>query len=502
MATGSLIKQGVALVQEALTSVIGPGDGLTVLTARFLFDSGGTRVNLHLACGRRRAATDPKGSAPMLWDVPLAELLSYEDGIGPRLGASFVLDLGKRLQAVEGGNSSEPLWLKLARPYGMLGTAAWEGAIGQQLHRCVLRLPDFPERPARRPDVLESAVLVDPGPDTSNLQETVERVRALIRAILRGSDRAGTRVHVFCSASWLPLFERTSSDTRVVFHDPGQTMTAAEALRSQGTQRVPVLRSAPWSEWIADVMAARGIDAVFLLCRAQRTETGAELILSCSPSGRENESTFHAIDEEEICLLLNRAGAWLLTLLPDTPAQPQALAYVADSLAHRWPGATLFHPLSGPRGESALRMALKLLGADKPAPATQLGDGFLYCQPGFVRGARTPAAAASSLLDQGARLLTQRAPWAERLWSKVSHALPGVTDAKQSVPPNWIGSAQRFLESATFDAARKNAGDVLLGAPPETGDRPPTVTDPATDQTLRDIEDVVGNYVRTQKDRN
>jgi len=500
MVAGSFIKQGVALVQDAVSAVIGPPDGLTVLTARYLFDSSGTRVNLHLACGRQRSGSDPDASKPVMWDVPLGQLLSDEPG-GPSICERVVHELGARLRTLEGGASSEPLWLKLARPYGMLGTAPWEGAIGQALHRPVLRLPDFPQRPARRPDVLETALLVDPGPDLSNAVRTVDRVRALIRAILRGSERTGTRIHVFCSAQWLPLLDRTSDDTRVEFHQPAETVTAAEALRIQRAQHVPILRSAPWSNWIAETMAPRGIDAVFLLCRAQRTDTGAELILSCSPSARESDSTFNAIDEEEICLLLNRSGAWLMTLLPEVPEQPQALAYVADSLAHRWPGATLFHPLTGPRGESALRNALKLLGSDKPASASLLGDGFLYCQPGFVRGAQTPAAAAaSSVLSEGARLLAQRAPLAERLWSKVSHALPGVADANPSVPPNWVGSAQRFLESATFEEVRKTAGDVLLGAPPAKGAAPPTVTDPATADTLREIESLIGNYVRNRKD--
>jgi hypothetical protein len=501
MSGGTFIKQGTALVQDAVTACTGHSEGLTVLTARFLFRSGGTMVNLNLACGRRRPGTDAGLPEPVSWEVPLTELLSDEASSAPRIQSRFVVDVLARLHALEGGASKEPLWLKLARPYGMLGTAPWERAMGQAMQRPVLRLPDFPERPAQRPDVLESAVLVDPGPDAP-WRETVERVRALVRSILRGSGRSGTRVHVFCSAVWFPLLKQARVDARVQIHAPIATPTSVESLRSQRAQNLPILRSAPWSNWIADVMAARGVDAVFLLCRAQRSDTGAEIILSCSPSAREKDSAVNAIDEEEICLLLNRAGAWSLTLLPETAAQPQALAFVADSLAHRWPGVTLFHTLAGANGQASLRAAFKLLFSKKPVRAPMIGDGFLYCQPGFVRGAQAPVTlAASSVLAEGARLLARRAPLAERLWSKISHALPGVAEADQSVPPNWVGSAQRFLESAMFDEVRKAAPDVLLAEPaPEKGDAAAIAPDPAAADTLREIENVVDDYLRTHKE--
>jgi hypothetical protein len=501
MVTQSIIKRSVSFVHDAMAAVGRPGEGLTVLTARFMFDGGGTRINLHLACGRERSAAHPAVPGPVTWNIPLKEFLSDDGRSASAICDDFLRELAARLRSLEGGASSEPLWLKLARPYGLLGTAPWEAAIGQSLHRPVLRLPDFPERPARRPDVFECALLVDPGPDMAKKGGIVERVHALIHTILRGSARTGTRVHVFCSSAWVRSLAHLGEDKHVQFHQPDRTRTGAEALVSQHEQRVPILRSAPWSEWIAEVMAPRGIDAIFLLCRAQRTNTGAELILSCSPSKRDNDKTFNAIGEEEIGLLLNRAGAWLLTLLPDDPLQPQAMAYVADSLAHRWPGATLFHPFPVPMGDSAVRTALKLLSSERPARAPILDNGFLYCHPGFVCGAKAPAAvSASPVLSEGARLLAQRAPLAERLWSKVSHAVPGIPDADQSVPPNWVGSAQRFLESATLDEVRRTSGDVLLGAPPDQDIKAAVVTDPTTAKALIEIEKLVENYVRTHRD--
>lgn len=61
-----------------------------------------------------------------------------------QLPPNFVGELSHRLENI-GLAAGLPLWLHLVKPYGFLGAVDWESALVGELHRPLLRLPDFLE---------------------------------------------------------------------------------------------------------------------------------------------------------------------------------------------------------------------------------------------------------------------------------------------------------------------------------------------------------------------
>lgn len=485
------LKEGVTFVRDALS--LGPerAAGLTVLAVGLAFDAVEPMVSLTLHAGGDGGTRDAAGAdarETVSWQVPFAAFLD-EGGPDLVLPCGLPEEVGRRLGGTASGPASQPLWLKLARPYGMLGTAPWERELGRILARPILRLPDFPERPAERPDMLQNVVIVDPAPDAP-VSAIVRQVQTLAEAIAEISSRATTRIDIFTSAPWYEALAPLGANAKVTVHNPEDAQTSAEVLQADSRDAKPILRAAAWSNWVAKTMGGRGIDAVHLFCRAYKSEYGAELVLSSSPSPREAVIALMAISQDELCLLLNRAGAWAVTLTPVAREQQQFVAFFADGFAHSRPGAAMFYaPADVESG--AMLVACKLLFASKVSGAPALHDGFLYCHPGFVRGsAATGQGEVASVLAENAALVTQRAPLLERIASKF-------TGAEPSAPPNWVGSTQRFLESAVFDDVRRAAPDVLF-----TKESPNDRTSPASlswsaTSTLSQIQNVVASYLKT-----
>lgn len=230
-------------------------------------------------------------------------------------------------------------------------------------------------------------------------------------------------------------------------------------------------------------MASQGVDAVHLVCRAHGGDDTAQLWLSGSLAA--DDTALVLIDQDELCLLLDRAGAWALTMVPVVRAQAGALAFVADGVAHHRPGAVLFHAIDDPEDEIALRAACAFLFAGQPSPAPALRDGFLYCHPSFV-AADTGAAsaqAASAAADVGLLALQASQPQSGR-------------------GPDWIGSAQRFVESAALEQVRKVGSDVLLSGalskrtPPDAASSGAASTSSVA--TLSAIRNVVQDFLKTE----
>lgn len=488
------LKEGVTFVRDALSLGQERTAGLTVLAVRLAFKAVDPMVSLTLSAGgsggKRGSAGNADPREPMSWEIPFAAFL---DGGGPNLTlpSSLSEEVRRRLGGAETGPTSQPLWLKLARPYGMLGTAPWERELGSILARPVLRLPDFPERPAERPDVLQNAVIVDPAPDAS-ASAIVSQVQTLAESILEVSSRTTTRIDIFTSARWYEVLAPLGANPKVTVHNPEDAQTSAAVLEADSRDAKPILRAAAWSNWIASKMGGRGIDAVHLFCRAYRTECGVELVLSSSPSPHEVTIAQLAVAQDELCLLLNRAGAWAVTLTPVAPDQHQFVAFFADSFAHSRPGAAVFYTQADVEN-GAMLVACKLLFASKVSDAPMLNDGFLYCHPGFVRGsAVTGRGEVASVLAENAALVIQRAPLLERIANTF-------TGAEPSVPPNWVGSTQRFLESAVFEDVRRSAPDVLFTNESPNELNAPISLSSSTTSTLSEIQNVVARYLKTHQ---
>jgi hypothetical protein len=482
---------GVTSLWSALAKD-GPVSGSTLLCVRLLLRSDKPYVGFELSTSENPPEPLTYGSAqeqgkPVTWEIPFTAFVPAE-GLEPgecrplEVPETLVADLRYCLERVEGA-SQRPLWLRLVRPYGLLGAIQWERTLCGKLQRPTLRLPDFPERPAERADVLENAVVVDPPPDTDE-SALKERVRAITNAVLSESTRSLSRVHVFTRRRWYPILSVLNADSRVNVYDPdgAATRDAAAAklaedspeddlLRSARSERAMHLRSAAWSSWIAGVLNGRGLDALHLVCRAKWTDAGACIVLSDAPKKEEGEITLREIGYEELELLAIRSGAWSVTFVPATLAESHPMACVADGFAQRRAGAVLFHTLCNRGDYASFVAACKLLfgGAGRTPRMT---EGFLYCHPGFLYRAeaaseglvaRTPEL--FRFVADNAQLLAERAPLKERWISTATRLTPLVKTREVTVPPGWLSAAQRFLEAAAFEEVRRSASDLLLSKP-------------------------------------
>ncbi len=508
-----------------------PASGSTILSVRLLLRSDKPYVGLALATSEKPPEltafpSEGERSKPVTWEIPLeafgaVEGFDFRDLPPLEVPETVVADLRYCLEHLE-GTARRPLWLRLIRPYGLLGSVEWERTLCGALQRPTLRLPDFPERPAERADVLESALLVDPPPDTDE-HALKERVRTVIESVLTASTRPGTRIHVFTRKRWYPTLSLFDADSRVTVHDPERRpdREAAPPVDDAGSPadlqmaarsvRAMQLRSAAWSTWIAGVLDGRGLDALHLVCRAKWTISGACIVLSDSPTNAEDEIALREIGYDELELLTIRSGVWSVTFVPATFAQSHAMACVADGFAQRRAGAVLFHSLCNPQDYTSFVSACKLLyGATYKSP--ELKEGFLYCHPGFLykpepasRRVATDTREIFSFLTSNGQLLSERAPWQERLLRTVTRVTPLVETREVTPPPGWLGAAQRYFEAAAFDEVRRSASDVLLSrpagerAPAEEAGRQEEKTKAAID-ILTEMQGVLQNYAKTKKE--
>ena len=512
----SLLIDALDQARNALRRLEQKEQGSTVLTLRMLFREGKTLLKLELASsnlppGQISIAPEPDVDTRLSWELPFHNLVHFSEGKGALqpsnislvIPDSFVEDLRYRLISLEGA-STRQLWIKLCRPYGLIGSIAWEKELGNVLQRPLLRLPDFPSRPTERPDILESALLVDPG-DDALVEDVVCRLRVIVQGFLKGSSRALTRLHIFPCNKWYSTLQKLEPDERVILHNPDDAQTSSAAFRASQASETISLRSAAWSSWIIDVMRGRSLDVVQLFCRSQWSDIAADLVLSSSPSPNETAITLMMIDSDELNLLLNRAGAWAIVFIPALLEDQHNMSYVADAFAQRRPGAVLFHPLDTADQHAAYLAACKLLFNSKCSHTPLLGSGFLYCHPDFAQPPQEGRYnEVFSVLAENALLLAQRAPITQRLYTNLTRILPGVDTVDASTPPNYVAAAQRFLESAIFEGVRRSASDVLFSqssSAQEISKQTETLNESLQQKnsTLGEIQGVIQDYLKTQR---
>ena len=480
--------------------------GLLLLVVRPLFQRGETSVSFDLSTGIPPGDGDD-GPTTQTWELPFAIFRAKPEDSSPTLSEIPALcipsELKLGLQFRLAGSPvphSKPLWLKLARPYGLLGIAPWEKELGEALGRPVLRVPESPDRPVERVDVLESAVVVDAGPD-ADPADVARRAAEVANAVLKGSLRPSTLVHVFPSARFHSAVTGMMTDKRITVYDPATAKTLAVALDSHEKGKVP-LRSYAWVDWVLQVLGSRSLDAVHMVIRAKWSKSDAYLMIAASPSPKENQSTLALVDADEFGLLVNRVGAWAVTFTPPSPSCRTDVAFFADRFAHLRSGTVLFNPGQGPEDLQALQSGCRLLFSGKPSPASSTGSAFLYCHPGFVSGEGQPdAGTLLNLLAGQANLLAARSPLLDRVLRAVTKAVPGVATRELSGPPVWVAATQRFLEGAVLDAVRRSGDDVLLSnvrPGSKTAELQAAAPSEQTLATLAAIQGVLQNF-KTQK---
>jgi hypothetical protein len=265
---------------------------LVTLQVTLTFWEGFSHVEMQLA-----HFNDPTDENARTWRVPANEI-----GVPETLTADIEPRLTLPPQVVEGLRAGlvqmrlgddEVVWLRLVRPYGYLGVLPWEGVLGVELRRPVLRLPDFTEQSRENTEVLAVAVCFDLAPQTLEAR-AIDQIGQLVDSILKGSTRRQTRVDVFTTAAW---FERVRAiwsfwlDGRVRVHNPAEAEPRALAADQQGGtdhvtsgQRITAKMS-PWLEWICKALHGRSLDVVHFVSMADVSDGRGYLMLSSSPAG-------------------------------------------------------------------------------------------------------------------------------------------------------------------------------------------------------------------------
>lgn len=457
----------------------------------------------HYAPGQTRPESDETPEA-LAWEFPFADVVKAGHERNADQVRNYTLclpptleeDLRYRLQSLENGTPNL-LWLDLCRPYGILGALDWEKQIGTALGRPLLRLPDSPISPTQRPYVLECAVIVDacaPVDPTALLS----MIETICLGIIEQSSRELTHVHVFAAAPAFECLRILGNNPKITLHEPSLAPTRDEAVKQDLSIPGMPMASIAWVNWIIQGLNGSTLDVVYLVGRSRWNESGAELVLSSSPSSRDMQVYNHTLELDELNLQLNRAGSWATVFVPSAPEHAQAMANVADTFAQRQTGAVMYHRLNDRDG---YRQACKLLFDQQSYEVPKLEDGFVYCHPDFTREDKSKRAAWSfdALVTNTA--LIERAS----LPSLATRASLAVDTSKASaIPeqaPGWAIAYQRFLESTALEELRRLSTDVL--ASHDTLSRSALAKHSAAgvdtttlQRTLSEISSVVASYIK------
>ena len=351
-----------------------------------------------------------------------------------------------------------PLRLHLAKPYGWLGTLAWEAALEGPTGRSVLRLPDFLERPHENVASLDVVVCSDLAEDPS----TVEQLVRVIQAALNGSPRAQTRVTVFA----LPDNSRA---LRTTFKADSRVWIAPSPAPSDNSD------SSPWFSAIATAKRERSADVVHFICRASAVAGRASLRLA-DPAGQGSQpATARFPSTGEVAALLTGIGAWAAVFTLPRGEPDSRLRWFADTLAQARPGSVLFD------GGGDLTQCYHFLFSPEPSDPPRLGANFIYCQPATATTLEDPALARIMALGQNASLFlsaaskvtgNSRFETAAAIVGKVASAVPAIAQilglraptapSGPNATPTWMAAAQRYVEATSLDLVRSRSNDPLL----------------------------------------
>ena len=414
------------------------------------------------------ASTD---NLPSPWWLPAEGL-----GIPTRLDADIPTSLSLPPDLVAGlikgltelgASAGQLLWLDLLRPYGFLGVLAWERELGRELNRPILRLSDLFEWPQECPDVADVALVQDADP-TAPPEKVTWQVRTIANAILRGSPRLQTRVHIFASASWVEALRKETFDQRVHVYDiPAPPSSSVE---EHGGRSAAASKLSSWTDWMSRALGGRSLDAVHFVTDAELTLTGAALALPV-PERRSGDSKGLPClfaGAEHVAAATTLLGAWATVVTPACAGRGDAAnALVADAIARTKPGPLLYHPVAEPDDAEALTRAYSLLLSPLSSQNIRLARGFLYSVPKQSGSALSAPAAAlveplREAITRNSAVVAARAPIVERVLTTVSQYIPGIPNHQIEQIPNWAGAIQRYVETTSLDQLRRASNDVLL----------------------------------------
>jgi hypothetical protein len=377
------------------------------------------------------------------------------------LPRDFVLELASALEELD-LDPAHPLWLHFVKPYGLLGMLGWEETLVRALHRPVLRLPDFLEPPRENRDVLEVALccsepVSEPGIHPLHL------LPMICRAMLAGSLRQHTRIHVFADEQFFGgLSAEFAHDAHVSVHDPATSARYGVTARNadSGAARRGVRN--PWLLWMRDAMKGRSLDAVHFVCHGFFADERSALALAESPMSNRDREDARYVTAAELATFLTQTGAWSAFFSnPPRNYSEAGLRVVADTLAQMRPGPVVHHSLHPNTPLDELVDLYRFLYAPGPRPVPLQHDWFAYCQPALVL-TQAPLVGgapkrANRALDANAALFTPTPAIAApvRRVRGRANAMAFAAPAAKDEVPSWVSASQRYVEQVSADLTRE-----------------------------------------------
>lgn len=494
----SFLTQASSLAERASRLLSRTEHVVHVLRVGLRFYGSGAELQFDLA--QRGSASD---EGRRVWKFPITAIGAPDtlhEPVEPLVLPAQLVEGLRDALASPNVSAEQPLWLDLLRPYGFLGTLPWEATLGEALDRPIVRLPSFLETPQEDQDFADVAVLVCADPFESR-ERTLWQVRRITDAILGGSRRLQTRVHLFAPEPWCDLLGKEALDAQVRIHAPP---SASEEPFGRNS------RLKDWTDWIGVALDGQTVDAVHLIGDAEPSAVGAVFMLmearrtrSVLPDDEAEEGwPAIAVSIEDLCALLTHLGAWALAFTPSVAANP-ALAFLADAVAHVRPGPLLYQRIDTAEDADELLRSYRFILSPEPIQAPRLSSGFLYGLPSMVAHTSVlsldPAEAALDATLLATSALTPPSRMFERRLRHAGKFLPGIFAQEIAQLPNWASAAQRFMETATLDELRRLSGDVLLSranaimgrvAPETYGENTEVVR-----RTLSDIRDIIQQHL-------
>jgi hypothetical protein len=422
---------------------------------------------------------------------------------------------------------SHPLWLHLVKPYGYLGIVPWEDLLLPVLQRPILRLPDFLEPPRERRDTLDVALCCSVPMSEPNFS-IVEVLGALARTILSNSPRPRTQIHVFPDAgSFVPLKGIFASETRVSVHDPSGAARFMQSSTGDSTPDSVRSVTSPWLRWMRDAMRGRSLDTVHFVCHGYFSEERASLTVTDNPNGNPYSSSATFLGVPETASFLTQTGAYsFVCTSPPNNYSDSGLRYFVDTMAQTRPGPALFHDCNRDPSFTTLGHAYRFLFSPEPMEPVA-GPIFMYCQPSLVDTqlpVHAPQAYASTYVSINEELFSSAASSADspplspdsppppsapapqaagpgrKRGKKVgpSTAVPTppppapVPPSSYEPVPNWLASAQRYVEEQAQEVQRREASAARTPNNPQS-----RMSQLSVSETLSAMQSIIKSFAQS-----
>ena len=414
------------------------------------------------------APGEPEGASialdPSYFGLPLQLSGSEDTPTDFRIPEALDRMLADRLE----GTSEELLCLQLVEPFGYLGLVPWEALLTSRYGVTVVRVPTLSLTRRRPRKSLQVAILAAVpsqrrssdarttahgtlsrlgatpvrrdapaerrGRRARRSEFTAYEVDRLVRAVLRGSPRPQTNVHVI-TTPWIyhdlrVLWRRETWP--VTLHNPFVLRDKVQATDNRGP-----LAQTPWLRILKEAQGGEQADVVHVLCHAKVSDSSARLVLADPLSTSTNTSSRY-ISMRTMMATLDEIGAWSFCLTAPTSRQVPSLRYLASRLAELRPGPVLLTDLEADPQCAEVEAGYRFMfGLGSSVPPT-MRYGMVTCEPHQIVGAESLGGlsrAVTSAPDEEPRASTEAV----------------IVDDST---PMWVAAAQRFIEQRQIDLAR------------------------------------------------